>query len=195
MPAPLTEHLRKEDYEVRTCQLVEAYRLVELFHYARSTANTATYRHGLYRRSDGFMGMIVGAALWQPPMRSTAESLAGDRWRGVLTLSRLVIVPEEPTNAASFLLGASIRLIRRDGRFHTLLTYADDSQGHTGTIYRATNWQYVGTVNSERVYRDKAGRQASRKAGNKTRTHAEMLALGYRCDGARPVKHKFVMPL
>jgi hypothetical protein len=93
------------------------------------------------------------------------------------------------------LLGASIRKIRKDGRFLSLVTYADESQGHEGTIYRASNWEYVGRTKPEpRFVCAETGRQVSRKCAKVSRTRAEMEALGYRMVGAFS-KHKFVMRL
>ena len=71
-----------------------------------------------------------------------------------------------------------------------LITYADDWRGHSGAIYRADNWIYRGKTKAERTYLVD-GRMTARKAGNNTRTHAEMLALGAECIGSF-AKHKFV---
>jgi hypothetical protein len=70
-----------------------------------------------------------------------------------------------------------------------LVTYADEWRGHTGAIYKATNWEYVGLTKPERVYTI-GGRMVARKAGPKTRTHADMIALGAVCQGSHR-KHKF----
>jgi hypothetical protein len=99
-----------------------------------------------------------------------------------------------PKNAASFLISKSIGLIRRDGRWDYLITYADEGQGHTGTIYRATNWEYKGLTTSEAVFVNEQGRMVSRKAGPHTRTRDEMAALGCRNAGSS-CKHRFVMDL
>lgn len=179
-------HLHKTDYQVETCPFADLASLIREHHYARGGPNTAVFRHGLYHRARG----LVGAAQWLPPTRRAAESVSVD-WRGVLTLSRLVVIPGEPTNAASFLLGRSMRLIRADTRWHTLVTYADERQGHIGQIYRATNWEYLGCKLGDPVYVDGSGRQVSRKRAKVSRSHAEMLELGYQCLG-RSVKHKFV---
>lgn len=181
-------HLSKHDYDVRTCPYVDLAELIRGNHYARGCPNTATFRHGLFH----VRGM-VGGALWLPPTKVAAQSVAQD-WRGVLTLSRLVVLPGEPTNSASYLLGRSIRLIRADERWHTLVTWADERQGHTGRIYLATNWTYLGSKRGDPVYLDGDGRQVSRKRAKVSRTHAEMLALGYRCVG-RSIKHKYVYRL
>lgn len=181
------ERLNRSEWEVRTAPLATVRALVEAHHYARGGSNTAVYRHGLYRRGSE---ELMGAAWWLPPTKRAAESVTED-WKACINLTRLVVHPDAPTNAASYLLGASMRLILRDGRFHTLLTYADTGQGHMGTIYEATNWEFVGETSGEPVFIDSEGRQVSRKSGPVSRSHDEMEALGYTNLGRSP-KRKFV---
>lgn len=69
------------------------------------------------------------------------------------------------------------------------MTYADDWRGHTGAIYRADNWTYVGKTKPERTYTIK-GRMVSRKRGNKTFTHAQMIEKDAVMVGTF-AKHKF----
>ena len=179
--------LDKRDYRVETVPLREVQELVRQFHYARGGSNTATFRHGLIHRETGD---LLGAAWWIPPTKAAAQSVDPE-WQRVINLTRLVVSPDAPTNAASFLLGKSMQAIKKDGRYRTLLTYADEGQGHSGAIYRATNWEYLGIRPGDPVYLDPTGRQVARKAGGKTRTNAEMLELGYVNTG-RTRKHKFV---
>lgn len=172
------------------CDQDIAYRLVAAEHYARGASNTATYLHGLYPAGWHWYSQCVGVAWWIPPTRTAAEALAGDDWRGVLSLSRLAIEPGVPTNACSFLLSKSVRLIDRR-RWPVLVTYADSWRGHTGAIYRACGWAYDGETKPEAVYTLR-GRMVARKAGGRTRTHGDMLALGCVCEG-RFSKARFVM--
>lgn len=181
--------LHTADWEVRTVSLACATRLVQAYHYAAGGANTAVYRHGLFPAGVTDEDACVGVAWWIPPTKSAALATYAENWQGVLSLSRLAIAPEVPANAASFLIGRSMRLIARD-RWPCLVTYADTWRGHTGAIYRATNWEYRGLTKPERTY-VKAGRLIARKAGPHTRTHAEMVALGAVCLGSF-AKHKFV---
>lgn len=69
--------------------------------------------------------------------------------------------------------------------------YADDWRGHTGGIYRASNWTYLGKTKDHPTYVIN-GVMTARKAGPRTRTHSEMLALGAVCEGSH-AKHKFVL--
>jgi len=185
---PMAERLKRAEFEVRAVPHADARAFIKREHYAQGSANTSVYRHGLFRRGDG---KLLGVAMWMPPTRVAAESVNREDWRRVLALSRLAISAEVPANGASFLLGRSIRLIAAEGRFATLVTYADESQGHTGAIYRATNWRYVGRTGPYPRWVDADGKQVSRLA-TKSRRKADMLTLGYR-EGGSFHKHKFVL--
>lgn len=181
--------LRKAEWTVRPVNIAIARRLVTREHYARGASNSATYLHGLFPAGAFWDEEVRGVAWWIPPTRSAAEATHPDDWKGVLSLSRLVIQADVPPNGASFLIGASMRLIDR-ARWPCLVTYADTMQGHTGAIYRATNWRYVGLTPPKRTFAIK-GRMRSIKGGGFTRTFAEMAALGAE-DLGMHAKHKFV---
>ena len=184
--------LHRGYWTVDTIDLGQARELVARLHYAGGGSNTATFRHGLFRQWD-WPFQPMGAAWWIPPTRTAAEASTSGDWRRVLALSRFVLDPLVPKNGASFLLSRSVRLINRTGDWDVLVTYADEWQGHTGTMYLAAGWEYVGKTKPERVY-VLNGRMVARKAGPHTRTHAEMLALGAECVGSF-AKHKFRLVL
>lgn len=187
---PVTARLRKLEWTVRDINIDFARRLVVSEYYAKGASNTATYLHGLFREGDIFEEQCMGVAWWLPPTRAAAEATYPKNWRGVLALSRLAILPEVPANACTFLLARSRKLIPADV-WPCLVTYADEWRGHTGAIYKADNWQYVGLTKPTRTYQIN-GRMTARKSGPNTRTHAEMLALGAQMIGSFS-KHKFVM--
>ena len=185
---------RRGDYVIAKIEHAKARQLVERYHYARGASNTSVAAHGLIRRVDG---ECVGAALWMPPTARAAKGLArmhlGDllRHREVLVLSRLVVAPGEPQNAAGMLLGASERLIRTDTRWSLLVTYADTAEGHTGTIYRATNWHVDGeTMPRARWIEPTSGRIVA-MLSTKNRTVPQMIAAGF-VRGAASRKIRFV---
>jgi hypothetical protein len=187
--------LRAEEWEVRPIPskgqpFQEARQFIAEHHYSGGCSNTAVYAHGLYRRNTH---TLLGVAMWLPPTRVAAESVNRDQWTRVLSLTRLAVHPDVPKNAATFLMARGIRLIRQEGRFVSLVTYADEFMNHTGAIYRAANWNYVGEMKPQPRWEDAQGRQVAKKA-TRTRTNSEMQALGYRQVGAFK-KHKFVMHL
>jgi hypothetical protein len=184
--------LRKTDYEVKTVPLAVCQEKVAKYHYARTGSNTATFRHGLFLKSDP--ETCIGIAWWIPPTKSAALANYPKNWKAVLVLSRLVVDPGVPKNAASFLIMQSVKLIRLDLRWEYLLTYADEWQKHSGAIYKATNWTPLGKTTPEATWIDVNGRMVARKAGPHTRTKAEMLALGHKMIG-RFSRHRFGMAL
>lgn len=183
------DRLHAKDWEVRPVSIDCARRMVEAHHYAGGASNTRTYLHGLFRAEDFFDEQCAGIAWWIPPTKSAALATFPTNWQGVLCLSRLVIKPGVPKNACTFLLARSRAMIDRKA-WPCLVTYADEWQGHTGSIYLADNWLYKGPTKPERTYTIN-GRMTARKAGGHTRTHAEMLALGAQCVGSFS-RHKFV---
>lgn len=186
--------LRAIDYEVRpigrAAEFQSARQFLAAHHYSGGCSNTATYVHGLYRRGQSD---LLGVAMWLPPTRVAAESVNRHAWRQVLSLTRLAIHPDVPSNAATFLMARSIRLIRAERRFVSLVTYADEFMGHKGMIYRGANWTYVGETKPQPRWEDAQGRQVAKKA-TKSRTSAQMRDLGYRMVGSFK-KHKFIMHL
>ena len=185
------DRLRACDWRVGPIDFKEAQRLVAEHHYARGGSNTFVYVHGLYRQGSD---EPQGVAWWLPPTRVACESVNREQWKKVLSLTRMVVLPGVPKNAATFLLARSVREIRRDGRFVSLVTYADESQGHEGRVYRAANWTYVGKTGPYPRWLDpQTGRQVAPKA-TVNRTKAEMLNRGYKKQGAY-FKHKYVLHL
>jgi hypothetical protein len=183
--------LDKSQYFIAPIPVALAREFVSKYHYARGGSNTGVHVHGLFK--FGAPDDLLGVAWWLPPTKVAAQSVNSD-WKSVLNLTRLVVLPGMPTNSASFLIAQSIKWIKKnDKRWSTLLTYADGGQGHTGGIYRATNWVFVETKLGSPVWKDADGRQVAVKS-TVSRTVSQMEALGYTNTG-RTVKHKFVMHL
>lgn len=186
------ERLKKSDYLVRPVPLRTAQAMVAQNHYAKGGSNTGTFVHGLFRKDDPWK--CLGVAWWIPPTKSAALSIHPPAWQKVLALSRLVILPGVPKNAAGFLISQSVKLIQAAGGWEKLVTYADTWQGHTGGIYKATNWTFEGLTTPESTFVDQDGRMVARKAGGHTRTRAEMEAMGCQMVG-RFSKLRFTMTL
>lgn len=68
-----------------------------------------------------------------------------------LELARLWIDDTIPANGETWLISKSVRLLRKAlPTVGCLVSYADPSAGHAGTIYRAANWKADGRTDDER---------------------------------------------
>lgn len=185
--------LKRSEWLVQPISLMTARHLIENYHYAKSGSNTAVYTHGLFRKGEEFWeANCLGVAWWLPPTRAAAEATFTGDWQKVLSLSRLVVAPSVPKNGASFLMMGSIRMIDKKA-WGCLVTYADTWRGHTGAIYKATNWEYMGLTEPSEVF-VKKGKMMGRKRGPRTFTKAEMKQRGFESAGLHQ-KHKFRMIL
>jgi hypothetical protein len=178
--------LNKNEWEVKEVGMDVAMNLVKKYHYARSATKTGVYRHGLFKK--GF-DKCLGVAWWLPPTKAAAKATWEGDFRKVLSLTRLVIHPQVPSNACSFLLGRSIRMIDSK-KWKCLVTYADTYQNHTGIIYKASNWQYLGLTKPSPVWVDSNGKMMGKKRGAKNLTSSQMERNGFKKIGDFP-KHKF----
>lgn len=89
----------------------------------------------------------AGAIVFALPPRETHKRYGGLTWE----LARLYLIDSIPNNAETWFIGFAIRYIRqRYTHVRYLVSYADPSVGHTGTIYRAANWLSDGRTDDER---------------------------------------------
>ena len=72
----------------------------------------------------------------------------------VLCLARFWLDDRLERNSESLALGVIVRLLRRhQSRVKALIAYSDPSAGHTGTIYRAAGFLYLGESETTPLYR------------------------------------------
>ena len=89
----------------------------------------------------------VGCIVYAAPPRETETRYGGKTWE----LDRLFIEDSVSANAETWLIAQSIRYIKKNipgVRF--LVSYADPSAGHSGTIYTAANWTRDGRTDEGR---------------------------------------------
>jgi hypothetical protein len=123
----------------RSCQVapVNKKQIGDLIqqHYLHQWPKQIQLAFGLKRRGK-LMGIITYSAL----IGETRERFGGDVWE----LSRLIILDRVPANAESFFIAVTIRHIKQHyGTVNRLVSFADPAHGHTGIVYRASNWTQV----------------------------------------------------
>jgi hypothetical protein len=78
---------------------------------------------------------------------------------GVTELHRLHILDGTPKNTESWFISKCIKSLRTDmPEIKVVISFADPTEGHVGTIYQATNALYYGTSENAVFYIDCSGR-------------------------------------
>lgn len=115
---------------------------------------------------DCSLGKYVGVLVFALPPRETSKRYGGVTWE----LARLWIDDCMPKNTETFFMARGVDYIKGFHReVKVLVSYADPSVGHSGTIYKAANWKGDGRTDMERKtprfdYRDPVtGKKYSRR--------------------------------
>jgi len=136
------------------------------------------------------LGKPKGMVLYALPPRQTAIRYGGATWE----LARLYITDDVPNNAETWLISKSVKHIKVNyPAVDFLVSYADPSAGHVGTIYRAANWKADGMTDDER--------KSPRSDYYDAKTGKKYGRLGHVPEGVaiekrpRISKYRYVLPL
>jgi hypothetical protein len=135
------------DLSVSTIPMLAAKEILERHHYLHSLPGGTKLCFGVFngQRLMGALTLGAGPAL--------AYSLVeGAKPEDCLTLSRLWLSDELPANSESRVISIVLRALKKNTTLKFLISYADPSQGHIGTIYQATGWLYTGLSSAMPLY-------------------------------------------
>jgi hypothetical protein len=150
----------KSDFYIDKVCKEEIKNLLFSYHYLKDESKDfkSGFNYGLYRKSftdilniGGCVGACVFTGLPVPEIAVGAFGLERNQQEGIYELSRLCIDPEvqkEEYNITSWFVSRCIKRFRKDATVRAILSYAD-SNHHTGTIYRACNFQYYGLTDQK----------------------------------------------
>ena len=116
---------------------------------------------------------LMGAATLGVGPFNVHRLVAGSTRDDCLVLSRLWLADDLPKNSESRVLAVVLRSLARDTSVKFVVTYADPTAGHLGTIYQAGGWLYTGVSGPSVLYHlgDGVGRH-SRTFGHSLRTRS-----------------------
>jgi len=161
-------------------------------------------------------GQLVGTVVYGISARpqSTREIFQDDQGNPIMQnnqmweLQRLFLDPEAQKtipNLASQAIARSNEYVRQNGKtkdglpVKAIISYADSSVGHEGTVYKATNALYLGEWDAtpQYVIRDKAGKVVAKQGKISAANREALKQKGFTLTREKPEsgKHKYVYPL
>ena len=134
----------KDVFYIKEIAKPQAYEFVSKYHYLGDAKFFCEQAFGLFAIHGD---QLLGVATFSQPQGNVA--LKG--WFGltnqdkcVYELSRLCLSPSlNQTNATSFLLGGSIKELKKQRKIKAVITLADSTR-HVGSIYQVCNFKYYG---------------------------------------------------
>jgi hypothetical protein len=146
----LRETIQAKDLTITLCKVEEVRNFIETNHYSHSINGVKIK----YCFKVEYNGRLVGAALFGA-MSTTAWKKFADSEQKVLELRRLVLLDCAGKNSESKTVGHCLRTIKKiDRDVEVIVSYADPHHGHNGTIYKASNFDYIGMSGGDNGYLD-----------------------------------------
>jgi len=140
-------------------QLVEASQFLDSYHYAMHG------RRGKTIYGATLHGKLIAVCKFDSVVRKEVASSMKMKCHEVLELSRFCIHPNyQKKNLASWMLSRCVRLVFADyPGVRRLVSFADSTFGHSGTIYKAANWEFLGTTKPSYHYISDTGVAVNKK--------------------------------
>ena len=121
-------------------------KFTEKHHYSHNVNGVQSlYHFGLYREGNFGLPTMIGAMMYAyPSMPATAAKYNPINSDKCLELRRLVCIDDTPKNTESYFIGKTLRWLKQNTDMEVIVSFADQHYGHSGIIYKATNFEYYG---------------------------------------------------
>lgn len=150
-PEPIEFEL--SDCTIKEIDAASSNIFLSRYHYTASGGRNGV-KYGMFYNDN-----LIGVAKFCGPTRSeSAKRLKISNFE-LCELTRFAIHPVyQKKNAASWFLSKCLKLLKRHKpHCKTVITFADETFGHTGTIYKASNWVFDGITEPDYSYMNNTG--------------------------------------
>jgi len=134
-------------YLVKVCDRKEIRTFIETWHYSKNINGLkSNYCFKLMDKNTMIGAMMYGqiamANVWRKYVQSEKD---------LIELRRLCCIDNTPKNTESYFIGFTLRWLRKNTDIKTVISYADETYNHQGTIYKASNFKHIGMTNKGKV--------------------------------------------
>lgn len=144
------------DYTVKRISTNDAKEYIHKNHYSHGSHNGPSPCYGLFDGEE-----LIGAMMFATPCSENVRaSIFGVEYKDHVTeLHRLHILDCTPKNTESWFIARCLKQLKIDKpQIWAVLSFSDMTEGHGGTIYKATNAYRLGTTGKATFFRDIDGR-------------------------------------
>jgi hypothetical protein len=137
----------KVSFNVFLCPRGQVVPFIEKHHYSKNM-NGVIADYCFAAEKDGKMigamclGRLAMAGQWKK---------YGKKQEDVIELRRLVCLDDTARNTESYFIGKVLRWLKKNTKIKVVVSYADPEYGHSGVVYKASNFKLVGQSSAGRV--------------------------------------------
>ena len=132
------------------CKIARPY--IATFHYSKTMPDSSRYIYAGYL-DNKLCGIVVfGMGCGKNQYTSLIPNIKNGEY---IELTRLWCAHDMPKNTESKLISEGLKLLPKEIKL--VLSFSDESKGHVGIIYQATNWFYLGVNNGGKMLITKDG--------------------------------------
>jgi hypothetical protein len=142
-----------KQFTVSEVPLSRVSTFIEKWHYSKNVNGLrVSYSFGLFHKRE-----LIGAIIYGKLSMANVWRRYGEIENDVIELKRLCCIDKTPKNTESYFIGHTIRWLKKNTNHKCIISYADPYYGHSGTIYKASNFIHSGVTSPSKVieYNDK----------------------------------------
>lgn len=147
------KHKSVKNFSVIPCARHTIDAFIEHWHYSKNVNGIKT--DYCFKLCDGTT--MIGAMMYGKLSMAEVWKKYVDEEKDLLELRRLCCIDDTPKNTESYFIGATLKWLKKNTFVKKIISYADTTYNHEGTIYKATNFKHLGFTQAGKVisYNDK----------------------------------------
>mgnify|MGYP000647454077 FL=1 len=173
--------MKVTEFTVELVQRNAIVSFIEKHHYSHNVNGIQSYYHfGLFKEGKFGLPKMIGAMMYaMPSMPHTSKKYNPINPDKCFELRRLVCIDDTPKNTESYFIGQTFKWLKQNTDIEVIVSFADEEEGHTGVIYKATNFNYLGTTSPGRVLMVDGKKYHSRSLNQDKRPYGRELKRRY----------------
>jgi len=137
-----------KDFKVEPCNRIEIRDFIEHWHYSKNINGLMSDYCFKLLNTDG---SIIGAMMFGRIAMANVWKKYSEKQEQIIELRRLCCIDDTPKNTESYFIGCTLRWLRKNTELKTIISYADTTYGHSGIIYKASNFKNIGITKPGKV--------------------------------------------
>lgn len=137
-----------KNYKVSICERNTITDFIEEWHYSKNINGLSSmYCFKLQDEENN----LIGAMIYGRIAMANAWKKYATKEEDLMELKRLCCIDNTPKNTESFFIGNTLRWLKKNTKVKRIISYADTTYSHEGTIYKASNFKYLGMTAKGKV--------------------------------------------